>query len=349
MALQRMERYNRKSDPQAVELARQVRERCADLLQAAGPLAAIRLDIVEAEALAYLGTDLDRAESLLQNSIDRLKEFSSQDPAEGRWRSVYLAEARNDLGYLHRLRGHFHRAEASYKEALALWRRLEDEEEDGLRRLALRAQHANTVNNLSWALAELGRFRQAVTLGIDGLEMRLSLGPRAPVAFSYNTLGSIFLRDDKPERGREYCERARSIFQALEQPRGIGLADIALAEALRRMSDVPFLYAPEEIADRLRQAAIYADDAVHIFEEIVKEHPRLVEALIERGCVYRFWAWLRPQYEPAPGQPDPTLEELFQRAEADLRRAMDLAGNDFPFRYLDARVDLAWLYFYVAR
>jgi tetratricopeptide (TPR) repeat protein len=215
--------------------------------------------------------------------------------------------------------------------------------------MAMRAQHANVLNNLAWALAERGDLRRAESVCSDALEMRQALGPAAPVAFSHNTLGMILLRDDKPHRARVHGERALQIFRSLDQPRGIGLASIALAEAFRRMSDVEHLYAPEEIAGLLRRAASLADDAVHIFEEVVPERTRLIEALIERGCVYRFWAWLRPQYRPAPDLPDPGLEELFQRAEADLRRAIDLAGNDIPFRHLDAHVDLAWLYFYAAR
>ncbi|MEM3554744.1 MAG: tetratricopeptide repeat protein, partial [Candidatus Micrarchaeaceae archaeon] len=351
MALQRMERYNRQSDPRAVEGTRQMRESCADLLQAAGPLAPIRLDIVEGEALAYRGKgdDLKRAEGLLQNSVETLKAFSPASAQEEWWRSVYLAEAWNDLGYLYRTLGHFHWAEEAYRKAVDLWRRLEDEEEDGLRRVALRAQHANTLNNLSWALAELGRLRQATTVCTDALEMRQALGPRAPVAFSLNTLGLILIRDDKPHRARTHCSHALAIFRDLDQPRGVGLASLALAEALRRMSDVEHLYSPEEIAGFLRQAADHANDAVEIFEKVVPERPRLVEALIERGCVYRFWAWLRPKYEPAPEREDPDVGELFRRAEEDLRRAMDLAGEELPFRHLDAHVNLAWLYYYVAR
>ncbi|MGB9724541.1 MAG: AAA family ATPase [Chloroflexia bacterium] len=349
MALQRMERLNRRAKPQTVELARQMREQCADLLQAAGPLAPIALDIAEGDALAYLGTDLGRAEELLRGSLDALEAFSTENPLERWWCSIYRAEVHNDLGYLYRIRGLFHRAVEEYRRAVDMWRRLEDEEGDALRRLSMRAQHANTLNNLSWALAERGELRRATSVCSDALEMRRALGPAAPVAFSHNTLGMILLRDGKPHQARVHCERALGIFRDLDQPRGVGLASIALAEALRRMSEVEYLYAPEEIADFLRRAASLTEDAVRIFEEVVPEHPRLVEALIERGCVYRFWAWLRPQYEPAPEQKDPSPEELFRRSERDLSRAMELAGEDLPFRRLDAHVNRAWLYYYVAR
>jgi tetratricopeptide (TPR) repeat protein len=125
----------------------------------------------------------------------------------------------------------------------------------------------------------------------------------------------------------------------------VGLADIALGEALRRLSAIPDLYAPEECADLLREAEGYLNEAVEIFrpDGPVPEKPRLIEALIERGCLYRQWAWLRPLYEDE----DPPQEELARRSERDLREAMELAGDEFPYRYLDAHVDLAWLYYYI--
>lgn len=331
---------------EAVALAGRIRKECAGLIAQSGPLARIQLQVLEAESLTYLGENLSDAERLLRDSLWDLEEFSrgSRSPFE-RWQAKTLeAETYNVLGYCYRNMGWFRRAAEAYGRAVRQWRMLEDEEEDDLRRMALRAQHANTLNNLSWVLAELGRFAQAAQVCEDALEMRLDLGPAAPAAFSLNTYGMILVRDDKPHRARVLSSRALGIFRDLEYPRGVGLCDIALAESLRRMVAIPLLYTPEDGVGLLRQAEAYANDAVDIFRSQVQERSRLVEALIERGCVYRQWAWLRPLYE---SDEDPNQEELTRRSEEDLRRAMEEAGEALPYRRLDAHVNLAWLHYYI--
>ncbi|MGB9890713.1 MAG: tetratricopeptide repeat protein, partial [Anaerolineae bacterium] len=351
LALRRLGRYNRVRNRRARDYARDIRQRCADLMDAAGPLAQIWLNVLEGETLLYLGEELPRAGDLLLAAADKLESYTPASPFEEWRRRTLLAETYNDLGYLSRTLGWFQKATEWYSKAVTLWRQMEDEEEDALRRMALRAQHANTLNNLAWALAEQGHFDRAARLAEDALDLRQRLGPAAPVAFSLNTLGMIETRADQPHRARVHCGRALSIFRSLQQPRGVGLAEIAMAEALRRMAAIPDLYSPEESADMVREARGYLDDAVEIFspEGPVRERPRLVEALIERGCLYRLWAWLRLTYPDAKKEGDPTLEELVRRSERDFQRAMEEAGEALPYRYLDALVNLAWLYYYVRK
>ena len=339
--VERLKRENRFDE--AVNLAERIYAESSDLLSRAG-LLSIQLRILEAEALTYLGKDLRRAEQTLREAIQRLEAVSPGSGFERWQQDVLLAEAQNVLGYCYRNMGWFHRAVEAYNRAVRRWRRLEQEEADELRQRALRAQHANTLNNLGWALAELGRFAQAAQVCEDALEMRVGLGPAAPVALTLNTYGMVLVRDDKPHRARVLSSRALAIFRDLGYPRGVGLCDIALAEALRRMVAIPFLYSPEDGAELLRQALRHADDAVDIFTHQVPERSRLVEALIERGCIYRQWAWLRPLYL---SDQDPDQNELARRSEADLTRAMEEAGEDLAYRRLDAQVNLAWLYYYM--
>jgi tetratricopeptide (TPR) repeat protein len=180
IALHRLERFNRGSDPQTLEYARRIRQECMDIIGEAGPLAGIWLDILEGEALLYSGIELPQAEQLLTSAVGALESFQPSSPFEEWRRSTLQAEAYNDLGYLYRTLGWFQKADEWYRKAINLWRRLEDKEEDELRRMALRAQHANTLNNRAWALAELGRFDQAIRLAEDALEMRQALGPAHP-------------------------------------------------------------------------------------------------------------------------------------------------------------------------
>jgi tetratricopeptide (TPR) repeat protein len=342
--VRRVERLGREGRfENAVDLARRIQKEVPDLLLRAAFLA-IRLQTLEAEVLTYLGTDLREAERLLRSVIQRLEATTPVSQFEWWQRDVLLAEAYNVLGYCYRNMGWFKRAVEAYNRAIRQWRLLEQDEEDELRWRALRAQHANTLNNLGWALAELGRFAQAAQVCEDALEMRVELGPAAPVAFTLNTYGMVLVRDDKPHRARVLCSRALGIFRDLGNPRGVGLCDIALAEALRRMAAIPFLYSPEDGAELLRQALQHANDAVDIFTYQVPERSRLVEALIERGCIYRQWAWLRPLYQ---SDQDPDQNELARRSERDLKQAIEEAGEDLVYRRLDAQVNLAWLYYYV--
>lgn len=343
----RIEYLKRENDFQgAIGMARRIRRECADLLKDAGLLARLQLQVLEAEAQTYLGQDLAGAERLLRDTLRELEEFRPQSPFE-RWQQDALrAETYNALGYCYRNMGWFRRAAEAYGRATRQWRALEEQEKDELRKIGLRAQHANTLNNLAWALAELGHFARATQVGEDALEMRVALGPAAPVALSLNTLAMVLVRDDKPHRARVLSSRALAIFRDRGYRRGIGLASIALAEALRRMAAIPYLYTPEDAIALLRQAERLATEAIEIFEPqgLVPERSRLVEALIERGCVYRQWAWFRPLYESTQ---DPPQEELAQRSEADLLRAMEVAGDALPYRRLDAHVNLAWLYYYI--
>ena len=346
--LRRVERLKRGlRNNEAISLVDEMREKCSDLIKQAGPLTDMELQVQEGEILTYLGgeEELDRARRLLESGRKGLGSFRPKDEFE-EWRhQVLLAETYNVLGYYYRNVGWFRRAVASYRWAVTQWRQLEQRERDPLRRKALRAQHANTLNNLSWALAEHGSLAEASHSCEDALEMRWKLGPAGPVAFSLNTYGLILVRDDKPHRARVMTSRAMSIFRDLDYPRGVGLSGIALAEALRRMSAVEYLYAPEEKADLLRQAERHVTEAVEIFGgSRIRERSRLVEALIERGCVYRQWAWLRPQYK---AEKDPERDELAALSEKDLKRAMKEAEEGMAYRRLDAHIDLAWLYYYV--
>ena len=317
----------------AARYASQLRKECRDLF--AEPLPDAELSLFEGWALIYQGQELARAEEILHKAIDTLSSIEAPD-AFYAWRiTIGLAYAHNLLGYLYRNRGRFQEAVREYRRALPYWRRLPE----------LEVEHSNTLNNLAWACAEAGDFISATRYIRDALEMRERLGRRYLIALSLNTLGLIETRDDKPHRARVHCERALTIFRDLEQRRGVGLACVALAEALRREAAIPDLYTPQESADLLRQAERYAREALQIFSEEHKEPSRLVEALLELGCIYRDWANIRERYD---GQSrDYARQELAKSGEQMLRRAAREAGERFPHRRVDALVNLAWLRYYI--
>jgi len=333
---------------QAVEVARRLREECADLVAQGGEIGAARLDVWEGIALAYQGLNPDQAEKLLERGTDSLRRLLYEDRFRQWQRTLELANAYNGLGYILVRRGRHRRAIDAYMHALPLWRGLGKE---------YRAEHANTLNNMSWVMAEFGDFEDAIRRCMDGLDLRLQETARYPAALSYNTLGQIQTRNDQPHRARSNCEHALAILRELEMDRGIGMASIALAEASRRMGATVEVYFPEEQVKLMRQAIQHAREAVAIFgpytswpeskrdKSLVAEPARLVDALIELGCAYRDWARLYPNCTPQPD--DPSRTELAGLGELALREAAEAAGARQPHRAVDALVNLAWLKYYV--
>ncbi len=316
----------------AQQQIKQFRSECPDLLQE-GSFADLSLKIWESLLLNFRGLELTRAESILQDVLAslKLKGLSEKfEPEFVEWLLKLLtAYAQEETGYLYRSQGNFSKAVDYYRKNIRLWRDLHAESE-----------HATTLNNLSWALAELGEFQTAIRHCEDGLNFRRKLGYRYPIALSLNTLGLIETRCGQPERARFRCEQALGIFRDLEQPRGIGLACTALAESLRRMTSISDLLTDELSMKNLEAAEQYAKEAVEIFTNSVEEPMRLAEAYIELGCIYREMA-----------RHTKSNETFVVKLIMEGKKAFDLsvrsAGTEFAYRGVDALVNLAWMYYYV--
>ncbi|RMF31077.1 MAG: tetratricopeptide repeat protein, partial [Chloroflexi bacterium] len=322
---------------EAVQIAIRLRAEAADLMERLGPVAEAELSVWEGWARAYAGQDLDLAEDRLRAAIEALVRLQPRTPFEREQRRALLARAHNNLGYLLRVRGRFREAAEQYRRALPLWRALGPDFE---------SEAANTLNNLAWALAEAGKFGQALRFCRDALELRRRLGPRYPIALSLNTLAMIQIRNDQPDQAADLARQALTIFYDLENWRGIGLASRALAEALRRKAWIPYRYTPEAQEELLKEARRLADEAVAVFTHRVEERSRLIESLIELGCIYRDWIRVHPLASTLEAT---DREEMALRAERTLQRAADEAGETFPHLRVDAQVNLAWLYFYAGR
>lgn len=315
----------------AFEQIKRFRITCSDLLEE-GSFADLSLKIWESWALAFSGRGYQKARHILESVLDSLKNGLT-DTLENEfdeWRSNLLtAYAQDIIGYMYRSQGNYKRAIDYYQKNIRLWKNLK-----------VPSELANTLNNLSWASAEVGDFQSAIEYCEDGLNLRRQLGHRHPIALSMNTLGLIETRSGQPERARFRCEQALAIFRDLEQPRGIGLACTALAESLRRMTNVSDLLTIEQALDNLKLAEQYALEAVEIFKNNVKERLRLVEAYIELGCDYRETArWKNAKHD------DPT--DFVGKGEQAFDLAVAIAEEELAYRGVDALVNKAWMYYYV--
>lgn len=303
---------------------------CRDLVEE-GSFADLNLKIWECWLLIHTGKDYKGLNNILLGVLGHTEEFSDRfTPKFDKWRrNLLTAYAQNIIAYLYRSEGNYIKAVENYRKSLSFWREHKMETE-----------HAKTLNDMSWCLAELGEFDTALTYCEDGLNLRRKLGYPFLVALSLNTLGLIETKNRQPERGRFRCEQALGIFRDLEQPRGIGLASHALAEALRRMTSVSDLLTDEQINKNLELAEGYAKEAIQIFTDIFKEPMRQVEAYIELGCVYREMA-RRMKSD------DHIRSEIISKCEEAFFIAEKYAGSTFAYRGYDSLVNLAWMYYYV--
>lgn len=303
------------------------RKTCPDLLLSGG-YADLNLKIWETWILANTGKDPQRAWALLNEILEKADALPSETSLD-RWRISFLkAYAKFLQGFLYRIQGEYQLAVEKYLDALPLWRGLK-----------LEAEASNNLNNLALVEAETGDFQAALEHCRDGLHMRRRLGRRYLIALSLNTLGLIETKEGSPERARFHCEQALKIFQALEKPFGIGLACLAYAEALRRMTNTDLLTHAQAI-ERLKDAARYAEESVRIFSEQVKHPLRLVESYIEMGCVYREWTRHIPTL-------DPERMDKVEQSQVAYEASEKIADEwGYEYRAIDALVNMAWLHYY---
>ena len=315
---------------QAEKMITRFRESCSDLVRP-GSYADLNLKIWETWILTYTGKDHEKARELLGEISEKMEMLPSKNSLD-KWRISFLkAYAMSMQGFLYRMQGEFKLAVEKYLLAVPFWRKLD-----------LKSEAANNLNNLAWVEAEAGDFQTALAHCTDSLHLRRKLGRRYPIGLSLNTLGLIETRMGNPEKARFHCQQALNIFREMENASGIGLACLAYAEALRRMTNVADLLTHGQAVEHLKDAGKYAEEAVKIFTEQVKQPLRLVESCIEVGCVYREWV----RHLPID---DSEREEKIEKSRTAFEAAMDIAEQGkYEYRAIDALVNLAWLYYYAS-
>jgi tetratricopeptide (TPR) repeat protein len=314
---------------EAQQLATHVRT--SKFLSASDQLAQADLTIWEALAQLYSGsTDLAVVRRTLVETVNTLERL----PRTWR-REAVLARAYNNLGYFYRISGSYKEAIAAYHSAVPRWRAVN-----------IPAEQANTLNNLAFARHEMGDFGTARRQALDALELRLTIGARPQIGLSYNTLAQISIDEGFFITAEEYARKALQLFEAVRDERGIGLALIALAEALRRDST----QRPHSLLGQdtlLQQAVEFADRACQIFAGLSGEPSRQIEALIELGCGYRDWAKLRRDYQPLVATRE-SVEGFAHLSEHALEQAEGLAEEKhIAYQTVNARVNRAWLHYYL--
>lgn len=263
-------------------------------------------------------------------------------PAHSRLRRVISVIAAN-IAYGYTQLGQFREAVEYYGLAL-----------NYVRGVGADAHRAMVLNNLSRALAEMGRQR-ALRICHDGLGIRQRLDYDGPIGLSHSTLALLYNYLGNPERAWVEAVKAVLLFKRVDYPRGRALASIQLGEALRQLaargSEGRAL--PASQSELLRAAEEALSDAVSIFtkgeltekdrlEGKVKEPLRWVEVRIEQGCLHRDRLRDLPRERSAHER-----QRLWSTAVGVLQEAAEVAQTENWERLeLDARVNLAWTHFY---
>jgi tetratricopeptide (TPR) repeat protein len=305
-------------------------------------LARADLAVYHAQALIYTGKAQQAADLLREvtakhegSNLPEQLALKGAGTYAGWRRNLVLGRAHNNLGYAHWMYlYHYKAALNEFRLALPYFRAS-----------GLREELANTNDNTGRVYALLRHPTRAETLVDEGLRLRTHLGRDYRIGLSLNSRAIVHLEFEEPHRARPLSLQALSVFEQLGVQRGIGLASITLGRSLRHLGELwqASVYPREECSQLLSESAKHLERAVNVFEQVVKEPVRLVEALNELGCTYRERSKLAQ--ETAPDRP--LVRVTTSEAVRHLERSVELAmEHKLPVWYVDSCEDLAQVYFF---
>lgn len=326
----------------AAQIEENINRLRAELLAMNAPGQCVREGVLNTLEAGYLinmcgPAGLSHSKELLNETIASIVQYLKDNPtlpkAEDWFARVTLGIAYRRRGLMYRLGGLMQAAIADYQRAARL-----------LRQVDLRIELAITLNDMGYAMAELGNWADARALIKDALDLRRYLGPRGPVALSLNTLSLINTREGNQDSAIDYACSALAVSRATGNRYATALALNALAEAQRRKASTLEMAKVDERITLLQKARANAREALEIFTRI-GDGNRQVDALIEIGCADRDWVKFRKSSASLLDD----IEKLIQEGAEALREAAQKAGTAILYRKVDALVNLAWLGYFSDR
>jgi tetratricopeptide (TPR) repeat protein len=312
----------------ALQIAAQLRNHAADLIQPGGSIVEAELDSWEGLALTYSG-NLERASQLLTpDLIERLENFTVKQEDLGWWSAV-LARAYNNLGYLYRVQGEPIAAADVYQKAITL-----------LRYLKMETEQANVLNNLAYVLALQGKMQEAGLKGQDALELRMGLGLSIPVVLSLTTLAQNRVLAGEYLEAEKLANTAIRFSKELQFPRGEGLARLNLIAVYRFLSEPENERSLELRQKLLEEARKQGELALRIFQDTAPEAERRARAIYELGITWR------EIYRVRISQKLNGNDAVLMAARYLQEAANEYQNRQLWFNYLDARLGLAWTHYY---
>jgi len=260
---------------EAVQYGKNARVRLGDRFDVSRPYfqtAAAELDVYYAQALAYTG-QTDTALHLLRRVAAELDVVHDPDVDLGQYpelrRRRVLGRAHNNLGHILESEDQLLEARREFWIALAYFPVSE-----------LGEEWANTHDNLGRTYVRLCDPEHAWEHLDQSWIMRESLGWPHCLALSLTSRSNAYHEFGHGQRAEKLAWEALMLFRQVGSRRGIGLACIALARALRRVCEERRMSSQERMF-RLDEAERYLRQAISIFEHEVCEPIRLAEAYDE--------------------------------------------------------------------
>jgi len=284
------------------------------------------------EAMLYIGSSEIETLRVLNEAIDLLQEQPETEANRYRRRRI-LGRAYNNIGYSHWTRGHFGKAWKEYRQALAYFKNVEMFDEQ-----------ADTLNNLAFLLALLGRINLALRHIDQALKIREHMDRAYPIALSRNTRGRIYTLREHPMWGEQECRAALSICESIQQPRGIGLACNGLGFALRKRGEQWKLgvYTHAEAEHFFQEGVNYLQRARKTFSGQIPEPIRLWEANNELGSLYCDWGWLsQKRNEGQLAKAEQVLDQYAQSIRYQQEALHTAKSHNLQFQIAESLDDLA--------
>ncbi len=282
------------------------------------------------------GDDWQEVRNLLAKVLQTTDEILQAPPENPvvksrRWRArIIKSLALNYQGYLDRQQGRYLEAVRHFQESAMLQRRL------GMATLA------PTLTNLSYVMALTGEYRRGRLLAEEAEDLARRKGKDHLLALTLNVRALLESYDDRHKESLRYTDQALEIASGLPSQRVRGLIFCTRARAHR--------YLWNSLPETERKGE------PHFFDEALKEANQAVtllrrnpadrvDALLERGCVYREIARLYHQN----GKAD-EAQTFAQKSRKDLERAAVLAAAlDLPYKQARAWTHLGWLYYHLGQ
>ena len=216
-------------------------------------VADLAVDQVQAQALiAEILRDLGDMQGALA-AVDRALSTSTHAEVSARQR----AEVLRAKGTLLRRVGRVNEAINAHAEAIAVFRRV------GAKRM-----EAHAKNSLAFALFVLGRFEDAIALGIDAIRIDLSIGGRLQIAKTLSTIGQSYAALGDTDRGLAYFKRARQAHESYNDQESKSDTLLCWAEIYLERSNPAEAEALVQEAATINAVTGSAYDAAH--EKIVR-------------------------------------------------------------------------------
>lgn len=324
---------SRTEHTRAAEIGRRLLENDRPPFDSPEPLYRGALQTSYAEALIYTGVAPEVTLSLLGQAVTTLEGWqpASDDDPRIWWQQRVLGRAYNNRGYIHWQAGRNGAAIREFRQALWL-----------LRKADVLDEAADTLTNLGFVYGRWGYRTKADAMLLDAIEIRERLGLDFARGLSLNALGLSCVHAGTPLRGYQLCSKALDIFTQLNQPRGIGLAHLAVGMAHRRRGEQwkAGTYSLAEASEFFREAIKHLEQAEQVFTHYVSEPFRLWELYSEWGSAYCDWAWLLQEQGPKA-----EAERVYDLAAEHLKKGVEIAQHyGFTLQLADSYDDLSQVY-----